>query len=768
MVSAKKLSIASLYIRLRRLLKPLSPPNQASLPLAFSTQTHEPTKKTDNSPVITQAVEILQNTDEGEWNQSILHQILFSSTAACPLNSRHLLQITRQLGTTNRALNFLHWLRANSADSPILSSTFQAIFELAIKELDSRSKLVDLLRTSREYDIPLTINSAILLVRLFGRTKMVEESISVFNELDPSHKNTHVRNVLIDVLCESGRHEHALQILDEMVLPNSQFPPNKSTVDIIFSAFLSKENRVASMNGKEIVDLVSELGERGFFPNSVQLSRSITDFCKNRKRDLAWDVLHVVMKLGGPVEAAPCNALLSGLGRHRDFDRMNILLSEMKENGIDPNLITFGILINHLCKFHRVEEALQVFEKMSLGKENNGFSMKPDVVIYNTLIDGLCKVGKKEEGLALMEQMETRHNCTPNVVTYNCLIDGFCKSGEIEASFKLFDKMKKEGVTPNVVTLNTLVDGMCRHRRINQAMQFLYEMQEGGLKGNIVTYTTLINAFCNANNINKALDLFDEMLKAECMPDPIVYYTLISGLCLAGRLDDAGSVVSKMKSAGFSLDLVCYNVLIDGFCKRNKLDKAYQMLKEMEEAGMKPDTVTYNTLISYFSKMGDLVTARRLMKKMRIDGIVPTVVTYGILVHAYCSSENIDEAMKIVKGMSSASRVLPNTVIYNMLIDCLCKNQRVELALSLMDEMEVKGVKPNTNTFNGMFKGLKDKNMLEKAIELMDKMTAKACKADYITVEILTEWLPVVGQTERLRRFLQGYVVSVSTTKNQI
>ncbi|CAK9177794.1 unnamed protein product [Ilex paraguariensis] len=79
-----------------------------------------------------------------------------------------------------------------------------------------------------------------------------------------------------------------------------------------------------------------------------------------------------------------------------------------------------------------------------------------------------------------------------------------------------------------------------------------------------------------------------------------------------------------------------------------------------------------------------------------------------------------------------------------------------------MDDMKTKGVKPNTNTYNAMFKGLQEINWLEKALQLMDQMTEQACNPDYITMEVLTDWLSVVNETEKLRNFVQGYEVSAS------
>ncbi|XP_044502827.1 pentatricopeptide repeat-containing protein At3g61520, mitochondrial-like [Mangifera indica] len=734
---------------------PLPSAKPCSLAPSQSPPAHE-------SSVITEAVNLLLQTPHNEWNSSSqLNHLLFSS----PPTPRLFFQISRRLPSSSQALTFFNYIKSNPLtpqNTELLSHSFQAVFELASRESDSYKKLYDLYKQCKDQNVPLSINAATLLIRRLGKADTVDQSLLVYNELEPNIKNTHLRNVLIDVLLKDGRFDDALDVLDQMLQRDSEFPPNDVTGDIVFHALTKKGRFRRKVSDEEIVSLVNKFGEREVFPDMFWLTQMISRLCKNFKTDLAWDVLHDLMKLGAPIEVASCNALLSGLAKSGDFKRMNKLLLEMKEYDIRPSVLTFGILINRLCKSWRVDEALQVFEKMSASKEKDWVSIEPDVIIYNTLIDGLCKVGRVEEGLGLMERIRSQEGCQPNVVTYNCLIDGFCKAGNIESGQELFDQMREEGVMPNVITLNTLIDGMCKHGRINNAVQFFKDMMKKGLYGNAVTYTTFINAFCNVNNIKEAMEWFHDMCRAGCTVDAVVYYTLISGLCQAGRVNDASVVLSKLKEAGFRPDTVCYNVLIGAFCKKKMLDKAYEMLAEMEAAGIRPDCVTYNTLISYLSKDGNFLAARQLMKRMLDDGLVPTVVTYGALIHAYCLHGMVDEALKIFRDMNSASNVAPNTVICNILVDSLCKNNQVDVALSLMDNMKVKEVKPNTATFNAMFKGLREKNMLDEALKLMDEMVEHACHPNYISMEILTEWLSAAGELEKLRKFVQGCKVSAA------
>ncbi|KAE8722133.1 putative WRKY transcription factor 23 [Hibiscus syriacus] len=716
----------------------------------------------DDERKIDQAVQILLETPHPEWSSSQpLQSLLFSSP---PLPPCFILKITRGLPSYCRALNFFEHLRQNSAspDTQFLSHSFQALLEQAGRGPDAASRLPELYRASKEWEVPLTVDAAALLIRYFGRLEMVDNSILVFDELDPSLKNTHVRSVLIDSLLRDGRVDLALNVLDEMLQPLSEVPPNDITGDIVFYALTKAGRKGRSLSDEELVQLVLQFGKHSVFPKTKWLTRLISSLCRRGQIFQAWDFMHELLRLGAPLESFHFNLLLSGLGRQGDLKRMNAVLAEMKEYGIQPNAFTLGILINQLCKLRRVDDAMEVFNKTVEAKQSDGVSIEVDIVIMNTLIDGLCKVGRQEEGLHLMERKKSSKGIVPDTVTYNCLINGFCKVGEIERGIELFERMKEEGVSPNVITVNILIDGMCRHGRTDSALEFFRDMQGKGVKGNSVTYTALVTAFSKAHNFGKVVDLFDEMVRSGCSADPTVYCSLISGFCRAGRMDDAGKVYSNLKAAGFHPDIGCYNALISGFCKMRKIDKANEIIKEMEEAGVKPNIVTFNTVIACLSEAGNFTLAHRVMKQMKKEGLTPKATTFGALIHGYCLNGKLDKARKLFDDMSTSAKILPSTATYNILIESLCKVNDVQAALSLMDDMKAKGVKPNTTTYNAMFKGLKENNLSDDAVLLVDGMIDSGCRPDNQTMEILTGWLSA-GGSEKLRSFVQGNKVSSLT-----
>ncbi|KAE9615818.1 putative tetratricopeptide-like helical domain-containing protein [Lupinus albus] len=757
------LANSKILLRRRRRRSHLSSPS-TTLRRHFSTVSSDYTES-----AINEVIKLLQQSNKNNSNSDKLNTLLFKTLSS----HNHFLQISLRLGSSSKAINFLEYLSHNAPTTHhfSLSSVFQGAIQLSTQQQrpslysvyhgqpNSENKLLVLYkyRKSKNWTFPLTPKSALLLFQCFEKAQMVNDLVVLLKELHPSAKSTCLCNGLLRVLLKSGRVQDARNVLDEMLEPgNMKFAPDGFTGEIVFGELVNGRSVAAD---EEIVRLVTLLGEGGVFPDTFRLTQLITKLCRRWKNGIAWEVLHCVMKLGGGVEAASCNAMLTGLGKERDIGRMNELLAEMEEMKISPNVITFGILVNHLCKARRIDEALQVFDRLRGKGESNIVGVEPDVVLYNTLIDGLCKVGREEEGLRLLEEMKTVSKHRPNTITYNCLIDGLCKAGNVDNARALYNQMIADGLQPSVVTLNTLIDGFCKHGMVFSAVEFFNEMKGKGLKGNTATYTVLISAFCGVNNIDKAMEYYDEMLCSGCSPDAIVYYTLISGLSIAGRMDDASVIVSKLKESGFCLDTACCNVLISGFCKKKKVERVYDMLNEMENTGIKPDTVTYNTLISYLGKAGDFTTADKVMKKMIKEGLQPSVVTYGAVINAYCLSNNVDEAMKRFKEMCSTSKIPPNTVIYNILIDALCKVNDVKRALSLMDDMKVRGVRPNTTTYNAILKGVRDEERLDEAFILMDRMIGDACNPDCITMEILTEWLSAVGEIEKLKRFIEGYQV---------
>ncbi|KAL1192152.1 Pentatricopeptide repeat-containing protein [Cardamine amara subsp. amara] len=280
----------------------------------------------------------LREIPQYDWASSDILDLLLVSSSSSSFSPRFFSQITRRLNSYSSALSFFEYLNEKSQSlknlDESLSVAFQSVIEFACKEPESRDKLLQLYETAKEKKVPLTFNAAKFFIRWFGRLGMVNHSVLVYEELDPNVKNTHVRNVFIDVLLKGGLVGDALKVLDEMLEKESIFPPNESTVDIFFHGWVSmggSERRLVT--DEEMIQLVLKFGDHGLSPNSIWLTRFITSLCKNGQINVAWETLSKLMKNKASLEAPPFNAVLTSLGRNMDIGGMNAVVAEMDEMG---------------------------------------------------------------------------------------------------------------------------------------------------------------------------------------------------------------------------------------------------------------------------------------------------------------------------------------------------------------------------------------------------------------------------------------------------
>lgn len=526
----------------------------------------------------------------------------------------------------------------------------------------------------------------------------------------------------------------------------------------VFSDLLKNDHVITS----DICDVFIEMGEFGVFPSGpIQFGRLISKICRSGHAEKAWKYFHFVKNkegegegegegTGSLVDVRSCNTLLIGLNNCRDFEKMNILFSSMKDWGMCPDEFTHGIVLNHLCKSNRAGDALKLLDKIDLRTTS-------DIILCNTVINGLCKEGRLEDAMKLLSEIPQKYGRQPNTETYNCIINGYCKLGEVDVATKLLVRMKDEGVPLDMITVNTLIDGMCRIGNIGSALMFFRSTAaDTSLSGNVVTYSILIGAYLHTKNVNKATELFDEMLRSGHKPDFMMHHIMISGFVQAGGIDKACSIASQMRKEGFQLDVRDYNILINGLSKcKNSNKKIHKLLEEMNVAGLKPDGVTYNTLIFFSTKRGDISTTNRLFNDMVHRGYKPTLVTYGILIHDHCKTAKLDEAMRIFRSMSETG-IRPNNAIYSILINCLKNEKKFDEAVSLFEEMCARGVVPKSNTYNLVLACLHERNSVEEALRLLESMEENGGKLNCNTLKTLVEWFSSAGQIDKFKRFIHA------------
>ncbi|RZC70022.1 hypothetical protein C5167_033331, partial [Papaver somniferum] len=137
----------------------------------------------------------------------------------------------------------------------------------------------------------------------------------------------------------------------------------------------------------------------------------------------------------------------------------------------------------------RLYEAVQLFNDM----QHKG--IQPNQVTYNILIDGLCRNGEVGTAINLFNEIKSSGQSL-DLITYGALLNGLLKNQVVDRAIEIFHSMEDNGFEANICIYKILIDGLCKAGKLVYAGQIFCELCDKRLVPDIITYTTMINGLC--------------------------------------------------------------------------------------------------------------------------------------------------------------------------------------------------------------------------------------------------------------------------------
>uniref|UniRef100_A0A0E0M9B4 Pentacotripeptide-repeat region of PRORP domain-containing protein n=1 Tax=Oryza punctata TaxID=4537 RepID=A0A0E0M9B4_ORYPU len=201
------------------------------------------------------------------------------------------------------------------------------------------------------------------------------------------------------------------------------------------------------------------------------------------------------------------NTIIDGFFKEGDSDKAYSTFHGMLDRRILPNVVTYNSiiapyarvkqwkrpwsLVHGFCSSGQLTEAIRFFEKMC----SDG--VEPNVVTYTVLMDYLCKNGEPEIlGRFLIL-------CT--------LLHGYAIEGALVEMHDLFDLMVRSDMRPNHHVLNILICAFSKQGKVDKAMLVFSKMRQQGLSPDVVTYRTVIDILCKLGGVHDAMHNFEQM-----------------------------------------------------------------------------------------------------------------------------------------------------------------------------------------------------------------------------------------------------------------
>ncbi|CAG7901608.1 unnamed protein product [Brassica rapa] len=292
------------------------------------------------------------------------------------------------------------------------------------------------------------------------------------------------------------------------------------------------------------------------------------------------------------------------------------------EFGSDEKVYT--ILIAGWCKLRRIDMAERFLAEMI------GSGIEPNVVTYNVLLNGICRTASlhPEERFErnvrnaekVFDEMRER-GIEPDVTSFSIVLHMYSRAHKSELSLDKLKLMKAKGISPTTETYTSVVKCLCSCGRLEEAEELLEAMVGDGISPSSATYNCFFKEYKGRKDVTGAMNLYKKMKDGLCKPNTNTYNVLLGTFINLGKMEIVGEIWDDLKGSETGPDLDSYTCLVHGLCGKDKWKEACGYFVEMIERGFLPQKLTFETLYKGLIQSNKLRTWRRLKKKLDEESI---------------------------------------------------------------------------------------------------------------------------------------------------
>ncbi|CAH0048751.1 unnamed protein product [Clonostachys solani] len=294
-----------------------------------------------------------------------------------------------------------------------------------------------------------------------------------------------------------------------------------------------------------------------------------------------------------------------------------------KAEGVEPSSFLYNALIGKLGKARRIDDCLYYFTEMrSLG-------VKPTSVTYGTVVNALCRVSDEKLAEELFDEMESMPNYKARPAPYNSMMQFFLTTKRDKSKvFAYYERMKAKAIAPTAHTYKLLVDAHATLEPVDMdaAERILEEIRTSGQRPEPVHYASLIHARgCVLHDMEGARRVFDSLIKNPIVPlNASLYQALFEAMVANHRVADTESVLAQMRSQRVEMTPYIANTLIHGWAAEKCIDKAQTIYDSVGREKREPST--YEAMTRAFLAVEQRDQAKSVVGEMLTRGYPSAVV----------------------------------------------------------------------------------------------------------------------------------------------
>ena len=265
------------------------------------------------------------------------------------------------------------------------------------------------------------------------------------------------------------------------------------------------------------------------------------------------------------------------------------IFQRAKSEGVEPSSFLYNALIGKLGKARRIDDCLFYFAEMrTLG-------IRPTSVTYGTIVNALCRVSDERFAEELFDEMESMPNYKPRPAPYNSLMQFFLTTKRDSTKVLAYhERMLARGIPPTMHTYKLLIDTYATLEPINlsAAEGVLDTIRASGQAPEAVHYASLIHAKgCVLHDMAGARQVFDEVIANPMIrPQACLYQALFESMVANHSVAETEELLDHMSARRVMMTPYIANTLIHGWATEKNITKAKAVYESVGLEQREPST----------------------------------------------------------------------------------------------------------------------------------------------------------------------------------
>ncbi|CAJ1433497.1 unnamed protein product, partial [Effrenium voratum] len=465
-----------------------------------------------------------------------------------------------------------------------------------------------------------------------------------------------------------------------------------------------KSELLKQLQARTAPDTVKQLREKGHLKSPQDFTALITALGNVFEWRHALAAFEEMRDRGLQPGVFGYGSLSRAFGRRRQWERALQLLEESKDE-ITADAALYSSVMK-ACE-EDSDRVLSLFKEMQQGIE-------PDMQSFGIAISSCCQQQNWQQALGLLLQARDR-GLQPNAITVSSVMKSLTPEHWARALL-LWQDFGEAELQKDAISFTTAIQACASAKLWRFAVNLLEEMHREDLNPGAIPTSVAISACGQVNEWEVALELFRSVRESREALDAVLYNSAVQSCGEGGKWQAAVRLFEEMKEASLVSEKG-FSALITALGKSKKWQKALGALESMEPKNV----IGFGSAAFAMSMAKKWPHALALLQGLLATDLQPDTIFYNSAISAAERSGKWKVAVALLEDMK-AREAAPDVETYAAIIQACVSKKKWQIGLLLMDDMLVEQLEPDTQTLglllseceqhgaseSGILKGLAD------------------------------------------------------------